>query len=82
MSKDLIRIPGEVLDGLEAVRVSGKTNMLDWQRVIELAMEMGYDETAFWVYENKGLYSHGVFRGFVATDEKCDTDADHGAADQ
>ena len=50
-----IQVPAEVLVGLEAVRLSGKTNMLDAPRVIELAFEMGHDATALWVYDNRSL---------------------------
>lgn len=59
-----VRIPKDVLDGLEAVRVSGKTNMFDVNRVIELALEMGFIDAAFWVYENRRLYATGVIHGF------------------
>jgi hypothetical protein len=59
-----IPIPADVLEGLESVRLSGKTNMLDAPRVIELALEMGFPETAFWVYENRPVYAEGIFRGF------------------
>jgi hypothetical protein len=61
-----VRIPKDVLEGLEAVRLSGKTNTLDAPRVIEVALEMGCDATAFWVYENRRLYAAGVLRGFEA----------------
>ena len=82
-----ILVPTEVLAGLEAVRLSGKTNMLDAPRVIELAFEMGHAEAAFWVYENRGLYAHGIFQGFAAVDSpnKCDPSrhvAQHGASDR
>ena len=64
MDKAKIRVPADVLEGLEAVRVSGKTNMLDAPRVIELALDMGHDAAAFWVYENRPKYAEGIFRGF------------------
>ncbi|MHB0999235.1 MAG: DUF5049 domain-containing protein [Armatimonadota bacterium] len=64
MGKGKIMIPKEVYDGLEAVRLSSKTNMLDVPRVIEIAMEMGYVDTAFWVYENRKAYASGVFSGY------------------
>lgn len=66
MESTKIRVPDEVLSGLEAVRLSGKTNMLDVPKVIELAFEMGHVDAAFWVYENRGIYSLGIFRGFAA----------------
>lgn len=64
MERTKVRIPKDVLEGLEVVRLSGKTNMLDVPRVIELAFEMGYDATAFWVYESRSKYAEGIFRGF------------------
>ncbi|MCL4551933.1 MAG: DUF5049 domain-containing protein [Candidatus Marsarchaeota archaeon] len=64
MERTKVRIPRDVLEGLEAVRLSGKTNMLDAPRVIELALEMGHDAAAFWVYENRSKYAEGIFKGF------------------
>jgi len=46
---DKIIVTREVLDGLEAVRTSGLTNMLDRPVVVELARQMGFDETARWI---------------------------------
>jgi len=82
-----IEVPAEVMTGLEAVRLSGKTNMLDAPRVIELAFEMGHVEASFWVYENRGLYAHGIFQGFAAVDSpnKCTPSrhvAQHSASDR
>ena len=85
MEHKKIQVPAEVLVGLEAVRLSGKTNMLDAPRVIELAFEMGHDATALWVYENRSIYAHGIFHGFtkVASPDKCHPSrhvAQHGAS--
>jgi len=63
-----VPIPADVLEGLEAVRLSGKTNMLDAPRVIELAYEMERYATALWVHENGKQYAEGIFRGFEATE--------------
>ena len=87
MERTKVPIPANVLEGLEAVRLSGKTTMLDAPRVIELAFEMGHAEAAFWVYENRGLYAHGIFQGFAAVDspDKCGPSrhvAQHGASDR
>jgi hypothetical protein len=48
-----VPIPPEVLKGIEAVRVSGRTNMLD-------------RNAAFWLDDkaNRKTYAEGVFRGF------------------
>ncbi|MHB1001994.1 MAG: DUF5049 domain-containing protein [Armatimonadota bacterium] len=64
MERTKVSIPKDVFDGLEAVRKSGKANMLDVDMVIKLALEMGYDATAFWVCENRKAYVAGVFNGF------------------
>ncbi len=58
-------VPREVLSGLEAVRVSGLTNMLDRPRVAEIAEEMGFDEAAAWVRANRKAYAEGIFNGFA-----------------
>lgn len=87
MERKKIEVPAGVLTGLEAVRLSGKTNMLDAPRVIEIALKMGHEEAAFWVYENRSLYAHGIFHGFaaVASPDKCHRSrhgAQHGASGQ
>jgi len=63
---DRIRVSKGVLDGLEAVRESGMTNMLDRPVVIELAKQMGFEETARWIETHPRDYAEGVFRGFEA----------------
>lgn len=57
----------EVFEGIEAVRRSGLTNMLDIPRVIEIAEEMGFAESAAWIRENCAEYARAVFRGFEVT---------------
>ena len=68
MERKKIELSTEVLTGLEAVRLSGKTNMLDAPRVIELAFEMEHYATALWVHENRKQYAEGIFRGFEAAE--------------
>jgi len=87
MDRTKVEVPADVLEDLEAVRLSGKTNMLDAPRVIELAFEMGHAETAFWVHDNRSLYARGIFQGFAAVDSpnKCAPSrhvARHGASDR
>ena len=57
-----------MFDGLEVVQESGETNMQDHQAVQDIAIRMGYPETAQWVHEHQHEYSEGVFRGFVAAE--------------
>ena len=75
MEQTKILIPADVLEGLEAVRLSGKINMLDVHVVIRLALEMGFPEAAFWVEARTPLYVVGIFSGFHALeggDERLD----------
>ena len=69
MERSRVKAPTAVLEGLEAVRLSGKTNMLDAPRVVELAHEMEHYATALWVHENRKQYAEGVFVGFEVQDE-------------
>ncbi len=64
-----IKVPAAVLAGLEYVRQSGKTNMLDRPRVVQIALVAGYGATALWVQEHRDAYARGIFRGFAAEDE-------------
>jgi hypothetical protein len=59
-----VRVSPEVHEGLEAVRLSGLTNMLDRPAVARIAASMGYEACARWVRDNRGLYARGVFHGF------------------
>lgn len=74
MEPTRVPIPADVLEGLEAVRTSGKTNMLDVPMVVKLALDMGFPQTALWINEHQALYAVGVFRGFEAT-ERLNEDA-------
>lgn len=64
-----VRLTGEVSDGIEAVRLSGLTNMLDRPRVAEIAEAMGFEASAGWVRANRDLYAQVVFHGFEVTEE-------------
>jgi len=61
-----VSVPSAVRQGLEAVRLSGLTNMLDRTAVARIATAMGYDACARWVEGNRALYARGVFSGFEA----------------
>jgi len=67
---DPISIPPEVLEGIEAVRQSGRTNMLDRPAVAAIALELGYVDAAFWLEEksNHSTYATGIFQGFDEED--------------
>ena len=61
-----VAIPPEVLKGIEAVRRSGRTNMLDRPAVAAIALELGHIDAAFWLDDkaNRKTYAEGIFRGF------------------
>ena len=63
--KGPVPIAEEVLRGIEAIRLGGKTNMLDTPAVIRLASEAGHYGAADWINANPSAYSAGLFRGFV-----------------
>ena len=58
-----VPVTRDVHDGIEAVRRSGLTNMLDRPVVAKLAGEMGYEEASRWVNLHRDLYSRLVFHG-------------------
>lgn len=60
------RVPPEVLDGLEAVRESGLTNMSHRLRVVNLCFKLGYPEAALWAIKNRDEYVQGISHGFEA----------------
>jgi len=68
MSK--VRVPKAVLDGLEAVRTSGLTNMLDRPVVARLASEFGFEQAARWIKTHRRDFAEGIFHGFGAAEEK------------
>ena len=73
MKADRVPVPTKVFNGIEAVRVSGKTNMFDLPEVVRLAIEMDFIDAAMWVENERPLYSRGLFLGFEATDEGGDS---------
>ena len=60
-----VMVSAEVLAGLEAVELSGETNMNDTLEVQALAFLMGYPEAAWWIVYFPNLYIAGVVHGFV-----------------
>jgi hypothetical protein len=59
-----IAVPARVLEGIEEIRKSGVTNMLDRLKVTELLINMGYFDAADWVYKHRDEYAKAIFRGF------------------
>src|SRR5215212_2878711 len=60
-----VRVSANVLDGLDAVVLSGETDMNDTMEVQALAYLMGYAEAASWVEHFPDLYRAGLIHGFV-----------------
>jgi hypothetical protein len=60
-----IPISALVWQGIDAVQLSGLTNMLDRPVVARLAGELGYPDAARWIEEHPKEYAEGVFRGFI-----------------
>ena len=70
MSQTAIKVPAEVLEGLEGVRRTGFTNMLDRNAVQYWADHFEYYETVCWIEENPKLYAEGIFHGFAEEDQE------------
>ena len=72
MERTKVPIPAGVMKGLEAIRLSGRTNMFDMPRVVEIAVEMDLFDAAMWIESNGSLYCQGLIQGFDPTDERSD----------
>lgn len=59
-----IEITAKVFDGIEAVRMSGRTNMLDLPEVISIAVAMDFVDAAMWIESNRASYALGIIYGF------------------
>ena len=59
-----VRVPKALFDGIEAVRQSGLTNMLDRPTVARLAAEFGFEDAARWIEGHRAQYAEGIFAGF------------------
>jgi hypothetical protein len=62
--REPVRVPEEVLEGLEAVRRYAGTDVLDIARVRYLAQERGRSALAVWVDKHPHEYARGVLYGF------------------
>ena len=68
----MILVPRAVLEGIEAVRRSGRTNMLDRPAVVRLADQLGHHATVLWIHEHPAEYARGVFHGFLVEPDPFD----------
>jgi hypothetical protein len=64
-----IPVPALVWQGIDAVRLSGLTNMLDRPEVVRIARELDFPESARWIETHPKEYAEGVFRSFVVDPE-------------
>lgn len=60
---DKLTPPPRFEEAIQAVRLSGKTNMFDHPVVTILAAEMGYPEVAAWLAVNRKAYSCFLLSG-------------------
>ena len=65
VNKEPVRVPLEVFEGLEAVRVSGRVGMLDRYGVQRIAYQLGYHATVLWIEEHEAGYARGIVHGFA-----------------
>lgn len=63
-----VKVSASVLEGLEAVKQSGNTDMIDTREVQALAYIMGYQDAAWWIEYFPNLYDAGLIHGFMAAE--------------
>ena len=61
-----VRVPKDVLEGLEAIRRHAHTETLDIPTARFLAQEWGQAALAVWLDKNPQEYGRGLLNGFVA----------------
>lgn len=71
VSRNGVEITKAVFDGLEFIRQSGVTNMLDRPMVINLAREWDFDATADWIESvDTRTYGELIFKGPIVIDDE------------
>lgn len=82
MNSGKIKVSSRVYRGIEALRHSGKADMMNQPEVIVLARHLGFEETARYIEDHKREYAAGILvRGFEA-DPSLETKDDRGGADE
>jgi hypothetical protein len=61
-----VKVPPDVLEGLERIRKSGKINMRDRIGVEMLAYDIGLFHAVIWLEEHQAEYARGISSGFEA----------------
>ena len=64
-----VKAPRAVIDGIETVRQTGRTNMLDRRMVQVIANELEIWEVVIWLEDHPKEYGRGLFHGFEADEE-------------
>lgn len=59
-----VKAPRAVIDGLETIRQTGRTNMMDRRVVQMIANELELWEVVVWLEDNPKDYGRGLFHGF------------------
>ncbi len=67
-----ITVEKAVFEGISFIRDSGKVDMFNRRKVAHLCMEMGFQESAFWIMDNPGDYGRGILSGFKVLKETSD----------
>lgn len=74
-----VEISKEVFEGLEFIRQSGMTNMLDRPTVLQLAREWEFDATADWIESaDRKTYAELIFKGPIVVDDEPNQDHEDG----
>ena len=68
-SQDKVPVSQEVLDGINAVKNTGVTNMFDTKVVMHILKVIGMDDAAAWIRDNKDQYAQGILYGFLGEKE-------------
>jgi hypothetical protein len=61
-----VRVPADVLEGLEALRRYAGTDVLDVATIRYLANERGRRTVAVWIHRHPEEYGRGLLDGFQA----------------
>lgn len=65
-----VEVSRDVYEGLEFIRQSGATNMLDRPMVLQLAREWEFEATADWIESvDTRTYGELIFKGPIVIDE-------------
>lgn len=60
----MVKVPNNVLEGIEYVRKTGLTNMLAVDVVVSLCHEFDLHATGVWIGTHRTEYAQGVIEGF------------------